>query len=214
MDSISNKVCGIYCIENNENGKKYIGQSTNITYRFYQHRSDLKCNRHRNQHLQCAWNEHGGEKFNFYILEECARDELDERERFYISLFNTMNQNCGYNFESGGCSNKEQSTETRKKISDNHIDVSGENNPFFGKKHSLESIEMYKAHPNYINRRHLGEESHFAKLTLEEATYIKRYLKEHNTTLQEEKELAERFNVGLSAIQKIKHNRTWKQVEV
>lgn len=211
---MSKKIIGIYCIENKINRKKYIGQSIDITSRFYQHRSDLKCQRHRNRHLQYAWDEYGQENFNFYILEECSIDDLDERERFYIACFYTMNQDFGYNFESGGCSNKTPSLETRQKISENHIDVSGENNPFFGKKHSSKSIELYKNHPNYINRRHLGEESHFAKLTLEQATYIKRYLKEHDTTFQEEKELAEKFNVSVNAIQKIKHNRTWKQIEV
>lgn len=208
------KICGIYCIENLANGKKYIGQSINITYRFYQHRSDLKYCRHRNKHLQWAWNEYGADNFKFYILEECPCEQLDDKERFYISFFDTMNQNCGYNFESGGNARKTASDETRQKISEHHIDVSGKNNPFFGKQHSQESIEKYKTHPNYINRKHLGEDSHFSKLTLEEATYIKKYLKEHNTTYQEEKDLATKFNVGINAIQKIKHNRTWKQIEV
>ena len=34
--------------------------------------------------------------------------------------------------------------EIRKKISDNHHDVSGKNNPMFGKKHTPESIEKMK----------------------------------------------------------------------
>jgi len=33
---------------------------------------------------------------------------------------------------------------TRKKISENHHDVNGENNPMYGKKHSLETIEKIK----------------------------------------------------------------------
>lgn len=211
---MAEKICGIYCIENLVNNKRYIGQSTDITFRFYQHRSDLKCNRHKNRHLQYSWNEYGKENFKFYVLEECLCEELDELERFYIAHFDTMNQDYGYNFESGGNLKKKASMETRQKISDNHIDVSGENNPFFGKKHSMESIEKYNTHLNYINRKHLGEDSHFSKLTIEEATYIKRYLKEHKTTFQEEKELAEKFNVGINAIQKIKHNRTWKHIKI
>jgi group I intron endonuclease len=208
------QVCGVYCIDNLVNGKKYIGQSINVVYRFYQHRSDLKCNRHSNKHLQNAWNEYGSDNFMFYILKECTSEELDELEMFYISYFDTMNQDYGYNFEGGGNTRKVQSDETRKKISEHHADVSGENNPFFGKKHSQESIERYKTNQNYVNRKHLGEDSHFAKLTLEDATYIKKYLQDHDTTFQEEKELASEFNVSVSAIQKIKHGRTWQQIEI
>ena len=36
------------------------------------------------------------------------------------------------------------SDETRKKISENHHDVNGENNPMYGKKHSPETIEKLK----------------------------------------------------------------------
>jgi len=36
------------------------------------------------------------------------------------------------------------SKETRKKISENHHDVNGENNPMYGKKHSPETIEKLK----------------------------------------------------------------------
>jgi group I intron endonuclease len=36
------------------------------------------------------------------------------------------------------------SEETRKKISENHHDVNGENNPMYGKKHSPETIEKLK----------------------------------------------------------------------
>jgi len=36
------------------------------------------------------------------------------------------------------------SEETRKKISENHYDISGKNNPMYGKKHSPETIEKLK----------------------------------------------------------------------
>lgn len=39
---------------------------------------------------------------------------------------------------------KVASKETRKKISENHHDVNGENNPMYGKKHSPETIEKLK----------------------------------------------------------------------
>ena len=39
---------------------------------------------------------------------------------------------------------KKHTLETRKKMSENHYDVSGKNNPFYGKKHSKEIMEQIK----------------------------------------------------------------------
>ena len=39
---------------------------------------------------------------------------------------------------------KKHSLETRKKMSENHYDVTGKNNPFYGKKHSKEIMDMIK----------------------------------------------------------------------
>jgi group I intron endonuclease len=205
---------GIYCIRNIKNDKIYIGQSTNIASRFREHRSNLKNNRHGNQHLQNSWNKYGELNFSFEILEKCDIKDLDDREQYFIKYYKSNIKNYGYNYESGGHKNKMLSDDTKKKISKNHKNVSGNNNPFYGKKHSDESINKFLNNANYINRKYLGEESHFAKLTLEQATYIKRYLKENDTTHSEEKKLAEMFNVGINAIQKIKHNRTWKHIVV
>lgn len=47
---------GIYCIENTANGKKYIGQASDIEKRWTQHKQKLRNNSHHNPHLQNAWN--------------------------------------------------------------------------------------------------------------------------------------------------------------
>lgn len=205
---------GIYCIKNVLNNKIYVGQSVNIAERFREHKSHLSNNCHGNEYLQNAWNKYGENNFIFEILEKCSKEELDIKERYWIMYYNSNVRDYGYNYESGGHKNKKLSEETKVKISKNHCDVSGSNNPFYGKTHSAKSIDKFLNNPNYINRKHLGEDSHFAKLSLEQATYIKKYLKEHKTSYAEEIELAKTFNVGINAIQKIKHNRTWKQIVV
>ena len=48
--------CGIYKIENKENGKVYIGSSKNIEKRWEAHEVGLKNKRHHNAKLQHAWN--------------------------------------------------------------------------------------------------------------------------------------------------------------
>lgn len=93
-------VCGIYCIENVINNKKYIGQSKNIRRRFWVHIHTLRKNEHCNKHLQMAWNLYGCEAFNFYIIEECLQKDLDDREKYYIMKYNTLRN--GYNLNAGG----------------------------------------------------------------------------------------------------------------
>ena len=43
------KICGIYCIENLINRKKYIGQSIDIYNRWYHHKHELNNNSHYNR---------------------------------------------------------------------------------------------------------------------------------------------------------------------
>lgn len=134
------KVIGIYCIENIKNNKRYIGQSIDVNLRLSNHKSALRHNRHRNIHLQDAWNKYGEENFNFYIICECAEEELDDKECCYISEFNCMNPSYGYNFESGGNKNKHPSDVTRQKMSESHIGVqAGINNPAWGVPKSAET---------------------------------------------------------------------------
>ena len=147
---------GIYCIENLINNKKYIGQSIDIDNRWRHHIGELNSNIHFNDYLQKAWNKYGKDNFHFYVLEFCDADKLDNLEVYYISLYQTLNRDKGYNLTSGGTNNKVYSDETRMKISNalkghivslesrikiskNHADVSGSNNGMYGRCHSEEA---------------------------------------------------------------------------
>lgn len=96
------KLCGVYCIENIANNKKYIGLSCDITRRWHEHLSDLRRNVHINTCLQNAWNKYGEDLFVFYILELCESNELIDKESYYIKQYHTLTHECGYNITPGG----------------------------------------------------------------------------------------------------------------
>lgn len=77
--------CGVYQVWCNRSGKFYVGSSKRIYNRWAQHRSKLRKGKSPCLRLQQAWNKHGEEAFRFSILEECAEDELEKREQFYIN---------------------------------------------------------------------------------------------------------------------------------
>lgn len=97
-------ICGIYLITNKINGKKYVGQSTDILYRWSQHISYINKLHHKSL-LKSAFQHYGVDNFNFEIIEICSPEELDDKEKYYINKYNTYylakNSN-GYNMTLGG----------------------------------------------------------------------------------------------------------------
>ena len=93
---------GIYSIKNTKDGKVYVGLSTKIETRFHFHRRRLRNGKHKNEHLQSAWNKHGEESFEFGIIEECSEEMLNDREIFWIAQLNSMDRTKGYNKCAGG----------------------------------------------------------------------------------------------------------------
>ena len=93
----------------------------------------MRHNKHQNDHLQKSFNKYGEECFVFEIVSECKESELDELERYYISYYNCMNSDYGYNAESGGNANKHLSDKTRQRMCDMR---QGENSGMWGKHHS------------------------------------------------------------------------------
>lgn len=93
--------CGIYKITHIDSGKSYIGQSVNIAERFKQHiRRGLGADPITRNKLYPAMYELGPENFTFMLLEECPKEELSVREKFWINYYKTYD--FGYNDTSGG----------------------------------------------------------------------------------------------------------------
>lgn len=88
-------ISGIYKISNSISEKFYIGSAVNIKIRFKGHKYKLRHNSHSNIKLQASWNLHGEEAFEFIILEYCEKQNLIEREQYWIDKLEAVK--FGYN---------------------------------------------------------------------------------------------------------------------
>lgn len=86
----TNTKCGIYKITNLVSNQAYIGQSVDIASRFKQHiKCGLGIDTPASNKLYKSMLEDGVWNFSFELLEECPKDKLNERESFWINLYQT-----------------------------------------------------------------------------------------------------------------------------
>lgn len=91
----------IYIITNSINNKVYIGQTIqSLKSRWYEHCRKACSENEANMHIKRAILKYGKENFIIRELEKCNIEELDEREIYYISLYNSYIE--GYNTTKGG----------------------------------------------------------------------------------------------------------------
>ena len=91
---------GIYKITEISTGKCYIGQSNNIMERFKQHiKRGIGAETPTRNKLYPAMFSAGPENFTFEIIEECERERLDEREKYWTDYFKA--QEFGFSIRKG-----------------------------------------------------------------------------------------------------------------
>ena len=89
----------IYKIENDINGKIYIGKTEfSIEKRFKEHCKDAYRNKKEKRPLYAAMQKYGIEHFSIFLIEETKNPE--EREKYWITYYNSYNN--GYNATLGG----------------------------------------------------------------------------------------------------------------
>lgn len=154
----------VYCHTNKINGKKYIG----ITSMKPEDRWNYGCGYQGSPHFWSAIKLYGWDNFEHEILfNDLSREEACQKEIELISLYNTRNQDFGYNLAPGGnlptfewTDERRQkmskqrkgwkpSEETRRKISEARtgIKLSDET------KQKLREVNLGKNNPNYGLRR-------------------------------------------------------------
>ena len=81
-------VCGIYKITNLLTEQCYIGQSVNVSDRWKQHcKCGLGIEASATNILYNSMQQNGVWNFSFELLEECSKDQLNEKERFWIQTY-------------------------------------------------------------------------------------------------------------------------------
>ena len=197
---------GIYGIKNKVNGKIYIGQSIEIERRYKDHMRDLKKKRHANAHLSNSFNIYGENSWELIVLEECEKEQLSLKEEKWINSF------------------------AREQIYNENffiINLTGERNPFFGKKHKIESkkkmskwkSENYsgESNPNFGKKQ--SKEVRL-KMTLNRSCATSKGLKIEDILEIKElllcgtkhKIIAEKFGVARTVITRISNGTRWANV--
>ena len=89
-------VTGIYKITNIETGECYIGQAVDMAKRWTEHaKCGLGIDTPQGNKLYKAMMEWGVTSFSWELLEECSPSLLNEKEQYYIGLYDSINN--GYN---------------------------------------------------------------------------------------------------------------------
>ena len=151
------KKCGVYGIYCSADSKWYVGQSTNIAYRWTTHRWNLRRGTHHNHHLQQAYNLYGGPTFELRILELTDEGMLNVREPNWIAYLKSDTPGFGFNLDSGGSIGRRLTDEARARIGLAHV----------GLKHTEEAKRRIGA--SHLGDKHSPESRR--KMTLSRAGF-------------------------------------------
>jgi len=103
----------VYCISCLENNKKYIGSSSNFDRRIYHHFLPLYFEE-GNTPLKKDIIKYKPHKFVYGIIEEVTEEERFEREKYYISKYNTFEE--GYNIRIPSQTKREYQQKNKEKL--------------------------------------------------------------------------------------------------
>ena len=222
---------GIYMFQNKINYKKYIGQSTNIMKRKWEHIHSPSPYSKFDDILK----QEGIDNFNFTILEICTPEELDDKEKYWINYYNSIEN--GYNLIKGGnCYRGENNIQAKLndkqvlEIIDLLINTNLSYNDIANKyKVSYNTIDLINRCKTWchlhnftsnirqtsLNNKerphstHAGEYNKSCKITESQALEIINLLKYDNRSLAQ---LSRELDISLNILYDINRCRTWKHL--
>lgn len=123
-------------------GKYYIGQAVNLKRRYNDFLNFKRLYTSKGSAIDNAREKYNSKDlWNYEILEECTKENLDELEIKYIELLDSTNSRIGYNSTKGGDGTvgKAWGTEKQKQAVKNRRTYKGTENPNYGKHHTDEA---------------------------------------------------------------------------
>jgi len=166
---------GIYAIINKLNNKIYVGSTINFKKRWNKHKTELRHRKHHSKHLENAWHLHGEENFEFKILEEVTDlKNLVVKEQKYINLYNSFDENNGYNI----CKFAE-TVKGVKRSEEEKITLSKHFNPKASMSLEIANEIRKKYLTGLYSQRQLSKEFKTSKTTIKEIIYNTRWRDEN-----------------------------------
>ena len=203
----------IYARINKINGKRYVGQASNMEQR--QNRWNNLSIPYAGSLINRARKKYGVDGFELIILKECPDEEMNQLEMYFIKELNTKRPN-GYNLTDGGNSTNgyTHTEETKRKMSEA---LKGKNNPNYGKHHTEETkrkmSEAKKGENNHFYGKHHTEET---KRKISEAQKGKHHTEETRIKMSHAlkgRVLSEEWKKKISEAQKGKHSKPVLQID-
>ena len=157
----------VYCLINKINGHAYVGSSINLSSRMrnYLNNTFLKSKQNINMPIVSALLKYDQLNFTVLVIQYLEPECLTIRETFYITLLMPYYNVLKRGYSSLGYKHTEETKQLLSKLAKNRIHsdktksliaraLTGENNPFYNKSHSVESkvrmIEANSSYPVYV----------------------------------------------------------------
>ena len=164
------KCCGIYGLRNKlKPDRWYVGQSIDIEDRWGQYRL-LRCKQQKK--IYNALKKYGYEEFDKVLIEECKKELLNEREKYWIKIHNSFGK--GYNLTEGGeggdlRSGMKSSKEHKDKISKS---LTGKKKSASHISHLPQNTKGWKQSPEFIEKRTRSICQYWIKRRQEQASQV------------------------------------------
>lgn len=142
----------IYCFTF-PNSKRYVGKTEKelqVRLNYHKH-----CSKYIKNHLYNAIRKYGWNNLKIEVLCECnSKEELNEKEKYFILQFGSTDPEKGYNLRSGGEGGL-HSKSTKLKISESN---KGIKNGMYNKIPWNKNKKLTKQHVENLRNSHLGQE--------------------------------------------------------